>query len=468
MVSARETLSSIEQAITGARRDEDRLTAMLRSASEEAARLRADQADSYKALAKLKFDAIARDEVVSRLDAAERRARDAIESRKAALADLAGRRDALSERVTTATEARDRQAERVEKAVDAVEDLAEKTRARLAGDAGATAKAKAVETAEAVAAAAAEKASRAEADREEKRKPYEADRLFMYLWERGYGTAKYRAGPLARYFDAKVARIVGYDAARPNYYMLNEIPLRLREHANRLEQAAADARAAQEAFERQALENDGIAALEAAVAAEQKALAEAEATLDEAEAALAGNEEEQRKLLDPANDQSLSRATDDIAAALAREDLSALYQEALKTPTPEDEKIVKHLREIEMALARRDSEAEEVRKASVEMAKKRTELERTRDSFRTSGYNNPRGEFINGAVIGSILTEVLRGATSGRSLDDALRQGYRQRPPRTGGRFGGGLSFPGSGGGSRPRPPSPPRGGGGFRTGGGF
>jgi hypothetical protein len=289
----------------------------------------------------------------------------------------------------------------------------------------------------------------------------------MYLWRRGYGTAKYRAGPLARYFDAKVAHIVGYDAARPNYYMLNEIPLRLREHANQLEQAAAETRTAQESFERAALEADGVAPLEAAVASAQKAAADADQKLAAAEAELAANQAEQDKLLDPANDQSLARATDDIAAALQREDLTTLYREAMQTPTPEDEKIVKRLREIEATLARRDSEAEEVRKTSVELAKKRTELERTRDSFRTSGYNNPHGEFINGAVIGSILTEVLRGATSGRSLDDALRQGYRQRPPRTGDRFGGGLSFPGGGGGGV-RLPSPPKSRGGFRTGGGF
>ena len=40
----------IEQAILGVRRDEDRLTAMLRSATEETARLRARQAEAYKVL----------------------------------------------------------------------------------------------------------------------------------------------------------------------------------------------------------------------------------------------------------------------------------------------------------------------------------------------------------------------------------------------------------------------------------
>ena len=329
-----------------------------------------------------------------------------------------------------------------------------------------------VEAAEATAAAAAGKASQAEADREEKRKPYEADPLFMYLWKRSYGTAAYHGGPIARFFDARVARLVGYDAARPNYYMLNEIPLRLREHATRLDQAAAEARAAREAFERKALEADGVEALEAAVATEQAALATAEAALEEARARLAATDEEQGRLLDPTNDQSLSRAVDDLAAAIAREDLATLHKEALKTPTPEDEKIVKSLRDIEQTLVRREAEAGEVRKAAVDLARKRVELEHSRDSFRTAGYDNPHGQFVNGAVIGSIITDILRGAMSGRGLDDALGQGYRQRSPRAGGSFGGGLRFPSGGGlslprgGGMPRPPSMPRGG--FRTGGRF
>ncbi len=81
---------------------------------------------------------------------------------------------------------------------------------------------------------AEEKAARAEADREEKRRPYEADPLFMYLWRRRYGTRDYRASPLVRYFDRKVAHHIGYEAARVNYTMLLELPDRLREHAERL------------------------------------------------------------------------------------------------------------------------------------------------------------------------------------------------------------------------------------------
>lgn len=86
---------------------------------------------------------------------------------------------------------------------------------------------------------AEEKAARAEAHRDEKRRPYESDPLFMYLWRRRFGTRDYEASNLVRYFDRKVAHLIGYEAARVNYAMLLELPDRLREHAERLKQEAA-------------------------------------------------------------------------------------------------------------------------------------------------------------------------------------------------------------------------------------
>ncbi len=464
MIPASKALSSIEQAILGARRDEDRLTKMLTSATDDAARLRAEQAEAYKALARLKLDELAREDVVGHLDSAEQAAMEALERRKATLGDITDKRAELAAAMEAAGKKREEAADRLAAAVDAVEALTEKTRERLTNDSEWIDMSQRVSAAEATAAAAAEKASQAEADRDEKRKPYDADPLFSYLWKRRYGTSDYRAGPLVRYGDAKVARLVDYDAARPNYYMLNEIPLRLREHANRLQQQVADITAERQALERRGLEADGIVKLEADVAEATRAHDKADAAVGELEAKLAAIDERRTGLLDGSKDETLNKAIDGLAAAIARDDLATLYKQALATETPEDERIVAKLREIEPTLARREAEAEEVRKAAVELARKRTELERSRDNFHSSGYNQPRGQFADGALIGSIITGVLAGAMSSRNLNDAFGKGFSVRqPPRGGSSFGGGLKFP-----SRPSMPSPPRGGGGFRTGGRF
>lgn len=473
MIPASKALSSIEQAILGTRRDEDRLTKMLASATEDATRLRREQADGYRALARLKLDALARDEVVGRLDSAERAALEALEKRKATLAEIVATRAQLVEAMDRAEKVRDAAATRLESAVDEVEALSERTRERLTRDSAWIEESKRVETAEAKAAAAAEKASRSEADRDEKRKPYDDDMIFSYLWKRGYGTSDYHAGPLVRFFDAKVAGLIDYQKARPNYHMLNEIPKRLREHADRLAQAAVAARESLEDLERKALEGDGIEALEAKVAEEAEADEKADAAVEELEKKLADNDQRQQTLLDASKDESLNSAIQGLAAAIAREDLASLYKEAMKTETPEDETIVRKLRDIEPTIARREAEGEELRKAAVELARKRAELEESRDSFHRSGYNNPRGQFANGALIGSIIQGVLQGAMTSKALNDALGKGFSVRkPPRGGGSFGGGIRFP-----SRPSMPSrpsrptvsfPSRGSGGFRTGGRF
>ena len=68
-------------------------------------------------------------------------------------------------------------------------------------------------------------------DKRVKGEPYENDKLFMYLWRRGFGTSEYSANPFTRMLDRWVARKCRYDKARPNYWMLNEIPKRLEAHA---------------------------------------------------------------------------------------------------------------------------------------------------------------------------------------------------------------------------------------------
>lgn len=468
MISSRQALSQIEQAILGVRRDEDRLTAMLRSATDEMARLRARQAEAYKVLARLRLDELQASKVTGELDTAERDALALIEKGKTALASIAGRRAVLVDAIAEGEKTLDEHADRLEKAIDAVDDLADKTRARLATDAAWIAARDKVATTEATAAAAAEKAAQAEHDLAEKRKPYDADPIFSYLWRRGYGTSAYRAGFIARFLDAKLARLVDYDKARPNYYMLTEIPVRLREHATRLHEAIAAAKSDLVALERKALEADGVAELEARAAAADDARRAFATELDGMKDELAALDKEQAALLDPGGEHSLSKAIEGLAAAIAREDLATLHRQALQTPTPEDERIVATLKEIEPALRRREAEAEEVRKTAVALARKRAELEESRANFHRARYDDPRGRFSNGPDIGSVIGGVLGGMLSSRNLNDAFGRGWSTPSRGKGSTFGGGIRFPSGGPSSRPSAPSRPSSRGGFRTGGRF
>ncbi len=87
---------------------------------------------------------------------------------------------------------------------------------------------------EAMAARAEAQAQAAEAEREEKRGPYEADPLFLYLWRSGYGTPAYRGSGFVRRMDRWVSRLIDFEAARANYHALTTLPDRLHAHAARL------------------------------------------------------------------------------------------------------------------------------------------------------------------------------------------------------------------------------------------
>jgi len=472
MISAQQALSDIERAILGVRRDEDRLVAMLSDTKAEGDRLRADKAGCYRALARLRLDAIARDEVVGELDSVERRARAALDKRRDRLAELKASREGASDKFADLEEQRLAAAKVRDAAIAAADAKSDEVEARLKQDAEWRRLSDAIETAMAMSSAADEKYRQAETDRMTKGKPYEGDRLFMYLWARGYGTSVYRAGPLTRYFDGKVARIAGYDAARVNYFMLTEIPQRLSEHADRQKAEVAAAVAAREAFERAALEADGIKPLEAAVAEADRALGKVETDIARVKSDLDAIDKETATAIDDTTDPVVRGVIDDLANTFARADMAELIRRAEATPTPEDDRIVKQLRQIERDLVRVDAQAEELRRTAVDMANKRGELEQSKDYFRRHGYDRRDGTFSNGDMIGSLIKEVVRGAITAAVLEGAFRDGYRQRersgrdnfgggPWGGGGSWGGGSGGGGfsSGGGS---------GGGGFNTGGGF
>jgi hypothetical protein len=141
-------------------------------------------------------------------------------------------------------------------ALEALDDQRQRTAERIQSDAAWRAAKSAVEAAEKIAANADEKASRAEADLAAKGKPYEDDPLFIYLWRKKHGQADDRSGFFVRFFDRKVAGLVGYRNARANYAMLREIPLRLREHAKNKQSEVEIAKARVAEVERQALRTD--------------------------------------------------------------------------------------------------------------------------------------------------------------------------------------------------------------------
>lgn len=484
MISGSDAFASIERAMQRVRTDEDKLTAVMTSIAEQAARIRSAMTEDFKQLARIKLDTLQAQPITSQLDLAETRALALIEEGKRAAEELQKKRTAANTALEEARANKSAAAAEAEAAGDALDHLTAATELRLKEDTAWQAQAKILEAQEAIADEADKKADQAESDLAAKRQPFEADEIFIYLWKRGYGTAAYQGGGLTRMLDGWAARLVDYQKYRPNFSMLQEIPVRLRAHAKAKEGDVTAERTRLEAIERAALVADGIEPLEKTLAAARGRLAAADAAVNDSQTTLKQLDAQYTAEFGAGRSAAYDKAVEVLAESLAREDLRGLYRDALATPGPDDERLVAHLMEQEKKLKDSDEELAKTRETIRELARRRAELQSARDDARAKGYDQAYAGFGNEGIIDQVIADIARGVLRSSDLGRVLSDGFTRRAPRSqggfggsgwpyndwgnsggfGGNSGGGIRirrFPSSGSGTR-------SGGGGFRTGGSF
>jgi hypothetical protein len=443
MWTGRQTLVSIERAIADLHREEGQLDTALRSAVGETERLRKERSDALRELARIKLDEMAAGRLVDNLDAGERRAVQILDDYRLRIAAIAERRDRLMEEIGGAETQRDAAAAAVEAALEAVEAARAEADAKVQKTSAWQGAKQAADEAEAIADEAEKKASGSEAELGEKRKPYDDDPLFIYLWDRKFGTREYEAGSLARMLDRMVADFIGFHDARPNYAALIEIPLRLREHATTKRTEAGERQAALAEVERRAMVEAGVEPKERALAEARHKLAAADQTLEEKHGLLRKLDEERTGLVSEGTNPAYTQALETITAADSKDDVAVLYREARRTATGTDDQLVRRLEGIDSNIARMDAEAGKLRRSAQELARRRLEVQDVRDRFRKAGYDHPHATFGNDGDIAEVLGSILAGAVNSGALWDLLRGGYRYRGPRNRPDFGGpGFPFP--------------------------
>ena len=407
-------LAEVQREASAAQGEADRLAARREG-------LRAEEADALRDLARLRLMELAEGKAaVEALDAAGARVQDSLRRRAAELEHaqraILDARDA----VAAAEAKRDAEAARHRAAQEAEAAALRAAEAKAESDDAFRRLQAAAEEAERTAQHAEQKAGFAQRDFEEKGRPYRADPLFAYLWDRGYGTARYRAFPLVRMIDDWVARLIEFEPARRSYALLTDLPDHMTAHAQRM-RAAAEAAVRAMVERRRALAGlpEGNGRLSSA------ALDAAEDALDAAQAALAAAEAK-RTALASGDDPDSQAAIAALEAAIGARSLRALREDAARTPTREDDAIVARL---EIAAAERSRIERELAdaQASAEGARRRlTELQALRQDMRSRGVDRSDWGFASGAMVGALISELLRGALSRDGFWDRLE---RQRMP---------------------------------------
>lgn len=422
-----QALASLEEAMRDIRREEDEISRRLARSAEVVAKIKEGEAELFRQLAQLRLDPAIQAELDGRISSAEMRARESLKSHakdvdkaQKSIDDLDAARVSL-----------------VERRRNAVADLAEKQKgldallqqvaSQLDTDPAYAEKRASAKDLGEVAEQSMDKTRQAEADREEKGKPYRDDPLFMYLWEAGYGTSAYKANNLVRYLDGLVAGLIAFQKARPNYAMLTDIPMRLREHAERQEANAQAAEAELAAFANQAADAAGGKPLreaktkaEADVQAIDAAIVEAEDKRNDAGEAL--------QALTDGRDPALASAAAALAAALGQEDIQTLLAEARRTRTGQDDTIVAQIDESRTRMREEEEESRDLRERSKTLAARRRELEDIQWEFKKQRFDDPRSTFKEDKLVGDLLNDFLRGGISAASYWDQWRKSQNWAP----------------------------------------
>jgi DNA repair exonuclease SbcCD ATPase subunit len=442
----------------------------------------------YKKLAEQRLVQLERGDLVSGLDSVSHEIMDLLERREREHRKLLEEIENQESRLDTIEVQREQYREQVDNAALELDEAEADVQERLENDAEYAIQLERTHKADAIADEAERKMQDAMDDKEIKGKPFESDTLFMYLWKRQYGTSGYSANPVSRMLDGWVAKLCGYDKARPNYWMLNEIPVRLKAHAE-----AARARADREfedlkALEAAMAESMGLPRLNEELDAREQALEACDESISTIEKKIAELGEERSRFAS-GKDRLMVQALERLAAEMKSDGIRALRKQAASTPGAEDDRIVEDIADVDRRLDDLEEEYRDRQKIYSRRDRKVRDLESLRHKFKRRGYDDMRSVFRNGSAVAAALQQFLGGLLDDDDLwrviarSHRLRQ-VRSRPgfgsggfprhrgtwrlPRSGAGWklppigtGGGLRFP-SGGGSRRR------GGGGFSTGGGF
>ncbi|MEO1265614.1 MAG: hypothetical protein AAFV26_07895, partial [Pseudomonadota bacterium] len=317
---------------------------------------------------------------------------------------------------------------------------------------------------------AEERIGEAEQEREEKRRAFEGDPLFMYLWRRRYRQSGYEASAIIRWLDGKVARLVGYNDARANYAYLLTLPERIEAHRDRVE------------AERDAIRSkrDELVSAETAKRLPDTFEAmhdEAAARVATSDAGLNTSEAELAEIAEALNsyaegkDAGYAEAIEALATSMEQQRIKELRAEVRRTKTPTDDEIVAEISKLDRRAGKLKGEIAETTEKIEEFADRREALIRLASDFRRKNYHRPKSEFEWDDDFDDLIENVARGALHIGELWLRAQMGQRWgRGPGDSYRRSKGISWGGLGGGGGGGRRRGGRGGsrGGFRTGGGF
>lgn len=422
-----QVLAALDEALRDIRREEDDILRKLGRGLERLAKVREAEGELLRQLAhgRLTPELEARlgDDVVR----TGTEARQALKQRAAAMAATAAGLKVIELRVAEQLGARATMLAEITGQQASLRALSPRIAAAVARDPAYEAQRQAAQHLKQVAEAARAKARQADLDRELKGRPFRSDPLFSYLLQRQYGTPAYQAGGITAWLDGRVAKLVGYNEARAQYAVLNDLPGQLRAHADRQAERAAAAEEDLDNRERAAIDAAGGGTLRSALAEAQKAIAAIDRELlalqDERDQAVAAL----RHLTAP--DASAFEAA-----------LRALARALATIPAGMEDGAGVQLNDLRLRIAEEQADAREQQARLDTLAARRRALEDIGFEFKTHRFDDPRSVLRDDELIGPRLNELLTGAVGAETYWALLQRAQGWSAGTTD--WGGGVGLP--------------------------
>lgn len=430
----RDTLRQIEQTIADLRAKEQALQSELETINADRSELIEQRLGAYRELAEVRTRHAISDGVIDEADRLSSRVENLLVARQKTIAELKARLVAADARHADLSNQRESLAERIEKLELVLDELALKAREALSSDAGYRRELDDLEQASTTLTKATNKAKRAENDRLEKGRAYENDPMFMYLWRRRYGFGGQQApggvfGRLTRWLDGKVADLIGYHGARANYAILNEIPVRLKSHAEALEKDLRAKQAIVDTREIAKIRELANVDLPGQLRAARATQTENRQAFEKVAAELSDVGEQLNKYAE-GQDPAFVKAVEMSAEFLGQEKTARLMQLARETATPSDDQIAARIAKLDAAVSKSSSQIDSKTQDLEKLFEKRDELVRVAADFRRAHYDDSASVFKGNDVGAILLQELIRGAITGADYwaRTRRRQSWRHRP----------------------------------------
>ncbi len=431
MTTGRQALNSIETAISDVQKSVQRIQNELKAAHDKKARLLRARVQAFRELAEFKVRAALYDDVISEADNLSRQVAAMLEARNQTIATIKTQLTGAKEERSRTLHAHEKLLQQIGKAEEKLDSYAKRAEKILLKEDGYTNLKADFERLETTCAKAEAKAEQAELDMKDKGDIYRSDTLFMYLWNRKYGSKDYFANTMGiiEYFDKKVADLINYYGARANYSVLMQIPDKLNDFTERLQLQIKETGARLDKMRLDKITElagdnltDELTELRREELNLNLQLQKCDATISDTMAQLNHFSE--------GRDYSFKKAIEVAAETLEHHDFSDLLHEARQTDDPEDDRILERLQNIEKQSDQLEKSISSQKEDLERLFERKQDLVSLSSDFRRKRYDDPGSEFSDNGNLNNLMNELMKGAiTAAHYWAQAQRyQRWRPRP----------------------------------------